>query len=390
MLIHRIHQSFIRIIYQLLPLLFICCTFVGCEKKTNTSRQMNENATSEINRKVLSTRKMKVLYGFTKSLSCFTGRTVNDIIDSLKSWQIDAIFGGFQDTALVAALQQANIKVFAEAGIFVGERFWKDCQFARPVNANGEPIQKEQWYAGVNPVVTEVRENRLAYLEQLAREYPLDGIWLDFIRWPCHWEVPLPLLQQTSFDDYTLEKFQQARGIILPANLGAPQSKATWVLENQLEAWTAWKCQQITDFVKEARAVIKAVSENMMIGLFGVPWLPTDFNGAITQIIGQDYAQLAEYVDVFSPMVYHLMCQREVKWIADVTNWLAHTTRKPVWPIIQATDEPTPLRPVEFGSAIHSGLTAVGSRGIIIFRMKDLTPEKLVQMKMVFNQFQED
>ena len=51
--------------------------------------------------------------------------------------------------------------------------------------------------------------------------HALDGVWLDFIRWPCHWEVPEPALPRTSFDAATVARFARDAGIDLPAVLYA-------------------------------------------------------------------------------------------------------------------------------------------------------------------------
>jgi hypothetical protein len=94
-----------------------------------------------------------------------------------------------------------------------------------------------------------------------------------------------------------------------------------------------------------------------------------DFGGGLTRVIGQNLAALATHVDVFSPMVYHRMCGRPVEWIAEVTAEVAARTRRSVWPIIQAVDEPDDLPDGEFDAAIR---TAMGepAGGVILFHLK--------------------
>ena len=121
-----------------------------------------------------------------------------------------------------------------------------------------------------------------------------------------------------------------------------------------------------------------------MIGLFGVPWREDDFDGAIRKIIGQDYEKLAKYVDIFSPMVYHVMCGKESSWIGEITSWVYQHTNRPVLPIIQSMDFPVVLSSQEFGRAVNIALTAKGSAGIIIFNIKGLNDEKLDVMKKYF------
>lgn len=364
----------------LISLYLIISVFLDCTEQLEEQRMTSKTVQQP------RPKKLKILYGFKKGSPHFKNKSNSEIIEILKSWRIDAIFGGYDDSTFVDQLHQAGIKVFIEAGIFVGEKLWKKNQFARPINDRGSPIEKEKWYAGVNPAIEEIRQLRLNYIRKLATKYKTDGIWLDFIRWPCHWEVPHPKIEQTSLDDYTLNKFQLETAIEIPDSLVKIKARAQWLLKNHLGQWTEWKCGQITEFVKETRKIVKSVSEDILIGLFGVPWRPGDYDNAIMNIIGQDYKSLAAYVDVFSPMVYHLMCDRSVPWITEVTNWIHQETGKPVWPIIQATDEPSKLSPPEFKAAIESALGAAGSSAIIIFTLRDIDEEKLLKMKEAFEQ----
>ena len=98
--------------------------------------------------------------------------------------------------------------------------------------------------------------------------------------------------------------------------------------------------------------MIRRIRPGAILGLFGVPWRLSDRGGAILTIIGQDYRALGEHVDVFSPMVYHRMCGYPVEWIGDVVVEVHDLTGKPVWPIIQSVDEPSPLSAVEYGRAL--------------------------------------
>ncbi len=80
------------------------------------------------------------------------------------------------------------------------------------------------------------------------------------------------------------------------------------------------------------------------------------------------------------------MCVKEkgVAWIAEVTTWVGKETGKPVWPIVQAMDEPKPLTPQEFRQVLNTALGASGSQGVIIFNLRALSPQKTRVMKEVF------
>ena len=113
-------------------------------------------------------------------------------------------------------------------------------------------------------------------------------------------------------------------------------------------------------------------------------WTVTDFEGAIRHVVGQDYRSLSASVDVFSPMVYHKLCGRDVPWIAEITKWAWEETGKAVLPIVQAVDEPEPLKPQELHQVLKTALAAPGSQGAIIFNLGVLTPKKITVMEEVF------
>jgi len=83
-------------------------------------------------------------------------------------------------------------------------------------------------------------------------------------------------------------------------------------------------------------------------------------------------------------MAYHKLCGKDIPWIAQVTEWVGQETRKPVWPIVQAVDEPESLTPQEFRRVLKTALAASGSEGVIIFKLRALSPEKMRVVKEVF------
>jgi hypothetical protein len=312
--------------------------------------------------------KTRSLYGFAPDLSPFVGRTPAEQVQVLRSWGNTAIFGGYEDPAFVDAAHEVGMPVYAEFGCFVGERWWDEVPASRPITAEGVPLEAEGGYYGVNPTLPQVRREHLQALEKLLTVRAIDGVWLDFIRWPCHWEVHDPILPRTSFDPNTLARFRQELETDLPD--GGVETVARTVLDRYAEEWTAWRCAQITSWVAEARAVLERVRPGALLGLFGVPWRLADREGAILTVIGQDYRALGQYVDVFSPMVYHVMCGHEPDWIGEVAAEVHALSGKPVWPIVQSVDQPTPLPAEEYGQALDVALQHPASHGVIVFTMK--------------------
>jgi hypothetical protein len=204
----------------------------------------------------------------------------------------------------------------------------------------------------------------------------VDGVWLDFIRWPCHWEVPQPRLAQTSFDGDTVRRFGYDRGLAL--EVGEPPENAALVRGSHADEWRAWRIEQITSWAAQARQVLDAVRPEAELACFSVPWRPGEYDDAIHEIVAQDHAALARYIDLFSPMVYHAMCGRPVSWIDVVVRDLAARTGRPVWPIIQSVDHPRPLPAVEYADALNAALGCPQSAGVLVFTLEGmLAPDKL-------------
>ena len=149
-----------------------------------------------------------------------------------------------------------------------------------------------------------------------------------------------------------------------------------------------FKCDTITGFVGEIKAAMRAQNPTAILGIFNVPWRPTDFHGAITDILAQDLRSLAAYVDVFSPMVYHLMCGHPPGWIGEVVEEVSALSGKPVWPIVQSVDHPAPLPAGEYAQALEVALGATSSGGVIVFTLEGvLTDEaKLAVTKARFGE----
>jgi hypothetical protein len=312
--------------------------------------------------------KTKALYGFSPDLEPLTGKSPAEQVAWLQALGINAVFGGYQQPAFVDAAHGAGLRIFAEFGCFMGNEWWERVPACRPLTAEGRPLEPEGWYYGVNPAVPAVREGRLGALKEFLLDYAVDGVWLDFIRWPCHWEVPEPYFPRTSFDSVTLAQFRQDTGIAIRIDDAASASR---LLLGRYEAeWTAWRCDQITGWVAEAQAVVQSVRPGIVLGLFGVPWRLADRDGAILNVIGQDYRALGSYVDVFSPMAYHRMCGERPEWIAEVTQEVHALSGKPVWPILQSVDEPAPLPAEEYGRALEVALGSEASSGVVVFTMQ--------------------
>ena len=309
----------------------------------------------------------RALYGFSSQHPAFVGQTSGEQAGQLAALGCNAVFGGYEDHAFVSAAHVAGLAVYAEFGCFVGRQWWDRYPDSRPILADGSVIEPEGWYCGVTPTHLQVAAERLQAFEMFLRQYAVDGVWLDFIRWPCHWEVANPRLSDTSYDPLTLAAFSRDTGIVVP--VGDPARAAELLTGSHRPAWIAWRCEQITKWVGEARALQRRIRPNALLGLFGVPWSLAERDGGIRSVVGQDYSALGNLVDVISPMTYHLMCDRPPSWIAEITAEIATYSTAQVWPIIQAVDDPGPLTGEEYGQAIDAVLNEKAASGLIVFTL---------------------
>ena len=316
--------------------------------------------------------KMKAVFGLSRTLSFFKGKSVSETVNAMKKLGVNAVFGVHEDRELSQALQKAGIRVYAEIGLFSGPERWEEHPEARPITAAGIPIEKDKWYGGLCPNQEWLRKEKLDLVRKLAEECDVDGVWLDFIRYSCHWEVKEPRIEQNCFCPVCLKLFQEESGIAIPGEIGNVKAKAEWILANHRDRWTSFKCRRIEGFVEACRAVLKKSKPRAVLGIFGVPWVESDYGNAIQEVIAQDYAALGKSADVFSPMCYHRMCGRDVKWISAVTKEIYRKTGKPCAPIIQAAEVPKE----EFVQALESAL-ADPSSGVIVFNMRNLKGDLL-------------
>lgn len=307
---------------------------------------------------------------------------------SLRELGINTVVAGKDavNQEMVDRCHAEGAKVYGDFSFFVGADTAEKHPELWPIGEDGKRLEPVEWYLGLCPTYEWYRQEKLQEISDFLKLTPVDGIYLDFIRWPCHWEVLQPKIEQSCFCDNALSLFSAATGIEIHGH--TTRQKASQILRHHLDAWTNWKAEQITSFVRDVRRVVEEARPGTSIGLFAVPWKPDEYDDAIARIIGQDFPALAQYVDVFSPMVYHAMCGREVGWVGDYSAWLAERTGKPIRPIVQATNDTRTVSPEEFAQILQQAL-APSTDGLIIFTLDALLnePEKLEIVRKTVTEF---
>lgn len=287
---------------------------------------------------------------------------IEDFVHSLSSCNINSVFIEAEEypLKLIKALHNHGMRFFASFSVFADSTILQKRPELVAINAEGMKMEADEGYVGLCPTNERYRMEKLEALSNLVESYDIDGVWLDFIRYPARWEKPKPILRQYCFCQSCLQKFSEDTGILLIGE--KPRDKAEFILSKHAKAWVNWKCKVIAEFVRQAKQRIAKVRPWIPLGAFTVPWKDNDFGGAIKLIIGQDFKLLSKWVDIFSPMAYHRLCGKSVEWVGEVTKYMVESTNRQVWTTIQSYDVPI----CEFMSALEQTVRS-GSSGVIVF-----------------------
>jgi len=245
-----------------------------------------------------------------------------------------------------------------------------------PINEDGKPRPQMEWYQGITPTYQDYNQSRLELAEKIIQAHNLDGFFLDFIRWPIHWELELrptagrPL--QSSFDPHTLTRFQQETKIIIPESLLTPAKQAAWILSEHLQQWADFRCNIISDFVKRAASNLRAIRPDIFLGAYTLPLEPAD----LEVISGQRLSDFATQLDLVSPMLYHAFIHRNAAWVNQIINTCASVIPEKLLPVVQVdsaegaeagVDWGPPISIDEWKTITRSSLQNPASRGLIAF-----------------------
>jgi Putative glycosyl hydrolase domain len=243
------------------------------------------------------------------------------------------------DLSALDATHKARLRFFAGVACFSDHasnfRLLNQRPELWPVLENGERRSQMEWYVGMSPTDSRRRGEALAEVKSIARTYPVDGIFLDFARWPLHWEIELRPEQDrpldSSFDPATLAMFEEATGA-LPRDLDTTSARAAWIHRNRLAEWVAFKCKVVNDFVSEAREALKEAKADAELGIYVAP----DVNGLTEPLTGQRIKDLAPLVDWIAPMLYHNILLQPPTWIASTLAPVVKVAGKKTLPVLQA------------------------------------------------------
>ncbi len=259
-------------------------------------------------------------------------------------------------------------KVFISFPVFFNRKMLKAFNELHAIDSNGKCLPKILWYRGINPSVKWYRKLQLKKLRYIVKGFKANGIVLDFIRYPLHWEHKSKVFIDSSFDKITLKQFEKYLNKKIPFDLNKTRKVSSWIYKNHRKKWVEFKCRVIYSFVKKVKLMIKKHNTKMRLGVFMIPWKNSDYLGAVKNIAAQDISLLKKTVDFISPMVYHKLLGNNVNWLSNTIKYFADNTGGRTLPILQAFK----IKPAEILKSMRIANTLPGSLGFILFGYKHL------------------
>jgi hypothetical protein len=221
------------------------------------------------------------------------------------------------------------------------------------------PGWSEDWSYHLCPSRPEQQEYTDRFVAELLDRYDVDGIDLDFIRFP--WKAANVDGPERYFCYCT--QCQQR----FTAETGEP-----WPAEPTTStAWYDWRAGVITSFVSRIADRCEEDGKRALapfIAFWGSEGLGIEELARATRRFGQDHAALGRISTELSPMLYHrytdeptFYTDRTVRWVKDLTWWLRDLDVN-VCSVVQGGP---PARPMEIydevRNAADGGATAVMS-----------------------------
>jgi len=263
-----------------------------------------------------------------------------------------------------------GVRVYSEIPVFLASTP-QEFPDAIPILADG--CELSGTWNFLCPSNKQVRSKRLGRINELLK-LSVDGVWLDFIRYPGRWEGDNPEFLDVCYCDSCLDGFQKVIGALLPRSHISETS--SFIRKNYLREWYDYRVEVISSFVREVKGLVGAVNDHVDLGLFTVPFTSNDYDNAVLRVYAQDHKALGGVVDVVSPMVYHRMTNNPVSWIGNMVNYFSSFSPR-VLPLVQSENRLSEFGPEEFSQSL-SLASHIPSLGVCVFHLEDLVkqPEK--------------
>jgi uncharacterized lipoprotein YddW (UPF0748 family) len=198
-----------------------------------------------------------------------------------------------------------------------------------------------EWLCPSHPENFELEK---ASLLEVARNYAVDGIHFDYIRYPHG---------SACYDDGCRERFQEATGLTVgswPADV---------VDGEHADAFADWRREQITRLVRAVSSEARAIRPGIQISAAVFRDYPN-----CRRTVGQDWVEWVKrgYLDFVCPMNYTDDEEQFATWVSSQQEYVGN--RVPLYPGIGASAPG--LLPEQTAMQIHRA-RELGARGFIVF-----------------------
>lgn len=160
----------------------------------------------------------------------------------------------------------------------------------RALLRSGETTDKEEKaHIFANPAHPGVQQLLLKYFEELLTKYEVDGLNLDYIRYPHGFK-------DAGYDEYTRAEYKKISGID-PKEIDMNPDDAEW------RRWVQWRENVITDFVAKVKDVRNRTRKNVVLS---AAVFPASDENRYRSTKFQDWRRMVQMqlLDVIAPMAY--------------------------------------------------------------------------------------
>lgn len=190
---------------------------------------------------------------------------------------------------IFAAANQRHNQILGQPRNYLGPVLTQNPDWAG-TDREGNPFQVNTKKAFFDPANPEVQEYLLRLLDEIATKYDVDGIQLDYIRYP--FQDPSRGLNY-GFGNASRQAFFRARGVD-PIKLSSRD--ALW------SQWTQFRAQQVTNFVGRVSELMRKKHPEIVLSAAVFP-IPTQTRLGRIQQHWEEWVR-RDYLDAITPMTY--------------------------------------------------------------------------------------
>jgi hypothetical protein len=297
----------------------------------------------------------------------------------------------YEDRRFRDALKQQGLKVFEATAVFFRPDAYDAHPDLRPIDSEGRTMEKFGWYVGLCPTSPSYLAERATVMEEVVADLQPDGVFISFIRFAGFWELWMPETPRSDIVEYCfcercLRRFGEETGNQLPE--GSTSDRSAIILNELRDEWTTWKCGVIAGVIKALGDAAKRQRSDVEVLINGVAFGRTDYDNAVSEVLGQSPEAIGEVADAIELMYYHQISRRDAAaWIESLTAEVRPRTDMTLLACIQgkpdymeeiyAPGRRNPTIPFEEYLDSLRAVTASPADGVMVYHWVDFLENEL-------------